>query len=96
MTLESKYIGLILAICSSFLIGASFVITKKGLQRASLASEGELPNQIRSMSCSVDDMEPAFASDSHLYLKSPVWWLGLAIMVCGEILNFIGTYAHRR
>ncbi|ORZ04377.1 magnesium transporter NIPA-domain-containing protein [Absidia repens] len=33
--MEGKFIGLILAICSSILIGVSFVITKKGLQRSS-------------------------------------------------------------
>ncbi|KAI9314474.1 magnesium transporter [Dichotomocladium elegans] len=73
--MESKYIGLILAICSSLLIGVSFVITKKGLQQ-----------------CSSDSQ--AFASDSHKYLKSPVWWIGLITMVGGELLNFIGyTFA---
>ena len=34
MALDGKYIGLILAISSSVLIGVSFVITKIGLQRA--------------------------------------------------------------
>ncbi|KAI9276664.1 magnesium transporter NIPA-domain-containing protein [Phascolomyces articulosus] len=73
--MDSKYIGLILAICSSFLIGISFVITKKGLQQSSSASQ-------------------AFASDSHRYLKSPIWWVGIITMVSGEILNFIGyTFA---
>ncbi|KAJ8661478.1 hypothetical protein O0I10_002744 [Lichtheimia ornata] len=73
--LESKYIGLILALCSSILIGTSFVITKKGLQQSSSASQ-------------------AFASDSHRYLKSPIWWIGLTTMVAGELLNFIGyTFA---
>ncbi|KAG2218041.1 hypothetical protein INT45_011922 [Circinella minor] len=73
--MDSKYIGLILAICSSILIGVSFVITKKGLQQASSESQ-------------------AFASDSHRYLRSPIWWTGLITMVSGEILNFIGyTFA---
>ncbi|KAL5629016.1 hypothetical protein BROUX41_002407 [Berkeleyomyces rouxiae] len=34
MELEQKYIGLGLAICSSLAIGASFVVTKKGLMQA--------------------------------------------------------------
>ena len=29
--LDDKYVGLILAIASSFLTGASFILTKKGL-----------------------------------------------------------------
>ncbi|KAK4519123.1 uncharacterized protein ATC70_009354 [Mucor velutinosus] len=75
MTLEGRYIGLILAICSSLLIGISFVVTKKGLQNSSTAEHGR-------------------ASDSHRYLKNPVWWIGLIVMVMGEILNFIGyTFA---
>jgi hypothetical protein len=35
---DSKYIGLILALCSSLLIGTSFVITKKGLQKSKTAN----------------------------------------------------------
>ncbi|KAI8368264.1 magnesium transporter [Radiomyces spectabilis] len=74
MVLERKYIGLILAICSSCLIGTSFVITKKGLQRSST--------------------EHGCATDSHRYLKNPIWWIGLTTMVGGELLNFIGyTFA---
>jgi hypothetical protein len=34
--LEDKYIGLALAVASSFLIGISFIITKKGLIETSL------------------------------------------------------------
>lgn len=40
MALEGKYIGLILAICSSLLIGTSFVITKKGLLNSSTREHG--------------------------------------------------------
>jgi len=28
------------------------------------------------------------ASDDHAYLKNPVWWVGMAIMVLGELANF--------
>ncbi|KAF8480443.1 DUF803-domain-containing protein [Russula ochroleuca] len=28
------------------------------------------------------------ASDDHAYLKNPVWWAGMAIMVLGELANF--------
>lgn len=41
MALEGKYIGLILAICSSLLIGISFVVTKKGLMNSSTKEHGK-------------------------------------------------------
>lgn len=50
MSLDSKYVGLILAICSSFLIGTSFVITKKGLQQSSSASQGRY-HRVRASLC---------------------------------------------
>lgn len=90
MVLEGKYIGLILAVCSSFLIGISFVITKKGLLISS-AKNGELlfypclsvyPYYLIQLL--------GYATDSHRYLKNPVWWSGLIVMVSGEIMNFIG------
>ncbi|KAI8062591.1 Non-imprinted in Prader-Willi/Angelman syndrome region protein 2 [Gongronella butleri] len=70
--MESKYIGLILAICSSILIGISFVITKMALQRCTPIQEG------------------VYASDSHRYLRNPIWWVGMVTMICGELLNFVG------
>ncbi|OJT12044.1 hypothetical protein TRAPUB_11417 [Trametes pubescens] len=30
----------------------------------------------------------AAASDSHTYFKSPLWWVGMTLMVIGEIANF--------
>ncbi|KAI8332237.1 magnesium transporter [Chlamydoabsidia padenii] len=78
--MEGKIIGLILAICSSILIGTSFVITKKGLQRCK-SEHGKY-------------QEDKSASDSHRYLKNPIWWVGLITMICGELLNFVGyTFA---
>ncbi|WFD36502.1 hypothetical protein MCUN1_003383 [Malassezia cuniculi] len=29
------------------------------------------------------------AGESHAYLKSPLWWCGMIIMVVGEVLNFV-------
>lgn len=29
------------------------------------------------------------AGESHAYLKSPMWWTGMIIMVLGEVLNFV-------
>lgn len=39
--MEPKYIGLVLALCSSFLIGTSFIITKKALIRSSRMTGGK-------------------------------------------------------
>lgn len=70
MTLEDKYIGLVLAFSGSLAIGTSFIITKKGLNDASERSSY------------------ANASDNYVYLKNPIWWAGMAIMVLGEVANF--------
>ena len=29
------------------------------------------------------------AGESHAYLKSPLWWTGMIIMILGEVLNFV-------
>lgn len=29
------------------------------------------------------------AGESHAYLKSPMWWTGMTIMILGEVLNFV-------
>lgn len=29
------------------------------------------------------------AGDAHAYLKSPMWWTGMIIMILGEVLNFV-------
>lgn len=29
------------------------------------------------------------AGESHAYLKSPLWWTGMIIMIVGEVLNFV-------
>ncbi|PKC15015.1 DUF803-domain-containing protein [Rhizophagus irregularis] len=35
-----------------------------------------------------NDRHGRFAGDDHSYLKNPIWWLGMATMVFGELLNF--------
>lgn len=92
MALEGKYIGLILAICSSLLIGISFVVTKKGLMNSSTKEHGK--NHLlytQELCITKTKFTKGHASESHRYLKNPVWWVGLVIMVMGEIMNFIGT-----
>ncbi|KAF9337664.1 hypothetical protein BG006_003580 [Podila minutissima] len=67
---HDKYVGLMLAVSSSLMIGISFVITKKGLID-STARHGH------------DN-----ASDQYLFLKNPIWLLGMLTMAAGEIANF--------
>jgi len=70
---EDKYIGLALAISSSFLIGTSFIITKKGLNDAALRNAA---------------YGAPSASDNLAYLRNPIWWGGMVTMVVGEVANF--------
>ncbi|KAJ7153297.1 magnesium transporter NIPA-domain-containing protein [Mycena filopes] len=62
-----KFLGIILAIVSGFLIGSSFVFKKKGLLRSQ--ATGTAGQGVR-------------------YLKSPLWWLGMSMMILGELCNF--------
>jgi len=70
---DDKYIGLILAVSGSVLIGTSFIITKKGLIDAAKRNAAYGAQS---------------ASDNLAYLKNPIWWTGLSTMVIGEIANF--------
>ncbi|KAG5645493.1 hypothetical protein DXG03_005901 [Asterophora parasitica] len=73
---DDKYIGLILAISGSVLIGTSFIITKKGLNDAAR----------RNAAYGVQS-----ASENLAYLKNPIWWLGLTTSRLGCTLCLIGS-----
>lgn len=66
--IEDKWIGLTLAVLSTLGIGASFTITKKGLNDAA--------------------DKHGFEGDGFAYLKTPLWWAGIASLVLGEVANF--------
>ncbi|KAF9434528.1 hypothetical protein BGZ76_007870 [Entomortierella beljakovae] len=68
---HDKYVGLMLAVSSSLMIGISFVITKKGLIDSTSRHGGQ-----------------GSASDQYLFLKNPIWLLGMLTMAAGEIANF--------
>lgn len=57
---HDKYVGLMLAVSSSLMIGISFVITKKGLIDSTVRHGGH-----------------GSASDQYLFLKNPIWLLGM-------------------
>ncbi|KAH9741612.1 putative magnesium transporter [Citrus sinensis] len=63
--------GFVLALLSSFFIGSSFIIKKKGLRRAAAASG------VRA------------GVGGFTYLLEPLWWVGMAIMIVGEVANFV-------
>ena len=67
-TMRDEYIGVLLAIAGSGLIGSSYVTTKIGLRDAS--------------------ERHGFKGDGHEYMKNPLWWTGMTMLVTGEIFNF--------
>ncbi|KAE8538985.1 hypothetical protein D1P53_005355 [Cryptococcus gattii VGV] len=79
--IEEKYIGLALALGGTFLIGSSFIITKKGLNDAA-ARNPDYSHSHQRQSGSRN------ASDDLSYLQNPIWWAGMVTMVVGEVANF--------
>ncbi|KAK2542674.1 Nipal4 [Columba guinea] len=101
--LESSYgfyIGLGLAVFSSFLIGSSVILKKKGLlrlvekggTRAAYPSPKRHFSSLTLKSMVVNSCIPlSFASPGdggHGYLKDWLWWAGLLTMGGGEAANF--------
>ncbi|WWD21560.1 hypothetical protein CI109_106046 [Kwoniella shandongensis] len=80
---EDKYIGLGLALGGTFLIGSSFIITKKGLNDAAKKSASEYSHSHQRQSGGARN-----ASDDLAYLQNPIWWAGMITMVVGEVANF--------
>ncbi|WVO16613.1 hypothetical protein L204_104292 [Cryptococcus depauperatus] len=78
---EDKYIGLALALGGTFLIGSSFIITKKGLNDAAAKN----PDYSHSHQQQNGNRG---ASDDLSYLQNPIWWAGMITMVVGEVANF--------
>ncbi|KAJ3208934.1 hypothetical protein HDU67_006472 [Dinochytrium kinnereticum] len=68
-----KVVGISLALSSALLIGASFVLKKRGLLDSNL-KENKKPGE------------------GHGYLKNPLWWTGLILMLVGELCN-VAAYA---
>lgn len=86
---EDKYIGLGLAVSSSLAIGTSFIITKKGLNDAATQDRGSYSAANSHTPSSASAPGGARnASDDMAYLRNPIWWMGMATMVVGEVANF--------
>ncbi|WWC86824.1 uncharacterized protein L201_001703 [Kwoniella dendrophila CBS 6074] len=79
---EDKYIGLGLALGGTFLIGSSFIITKKGLNDAAKKDANEYSHSHQRQT------GPRNASEDLSYLQNPIWWAGMITMVVGEVANF--------
>ncbi|KAJ3094040.1 hypothetical protein HDU97_008663 [Phlyctochytrium planicorne] len=73
MPVWHKVVGISLALGSAFLIGASFVLKKRGLLDSN-KTDNKKPGQ------------------GHGYLKNGLWWLGLVLMLVGELCN-VAAYA---
>lgn len=99
MGFSDQVTGLVLALSSSVFIGASFIIKKKGLQKA--GSTGlragmnawlyakEVVGVVAAHSCSTHALHnytPGLGGYS--YLAQPLWWAGMISMIVGEISNF--------
>ena len=81
--MQEKYIGLILAISSSFLIGASFIVTKLGLQRSRVIID-PTPSpspQVMNMP-SAAQSRVSQAGEGHDYLSNGLWWAGMVLSKC--------------
>ncbi|KAJ3175380.1 hypothetical protein HDU87_006200 [Geranomyces variabilis] len=67
-----KFVGIGLALLSSFFIGLSFILKKRALIGS---RHGQAANQ-----------------KGHAYLRNPLWWTGMTMMLVGEVCN-LGAYS---
>lgn len=74
---EDFYIGLTLALLSSFFIGSSFILKKKGLLKLTSLNTNKEPIGLRA------------AHGGHGYLREWLWWSGFLTMGVGEVCNFV-------
>jgi drug/metabolite transporter (DMT)-like permease len=90
--------GIVLALLSSGFIGASFIIKKKGLRRAAVASgirAGRLPNPDFLFFFPFRFLKLTFLGwfcagvGGYSYLLEPLWWVGMITMIVGEVANFV-------
>ncbi|RVW49055.1 putative magnesium transporter NIPA3 [Vitis vinifera] len=80
--------GLVLALSSSFFIGASFIVKKKGLKKAG-ASGVRAGNSIFGFFSNLcGGFWGVFGVGGYSYLYEPLWWAGMITMIVGEIANF--------
>ncbi|GFZ47806.1 hypothetical protein JCM24511_05553 [Saitozyma sp. JCM 24511] len=79
---EEKYIGLGLALGGTFMIGSSFIITKKGLNDAA-NRPADYPHSHQRT-----NQTARTASEDFAYLQNPIWWAGMVTMIVGEVANF--------
>ncbi|KAM6579035.1 hypothetical protein CsatB_030872 [Cannabis sativa] len=82
--------GLVLALSSSFFIGASFIVKKKGLKKAGASGVRAvfvlMGVIVRNEMGICDSEEEGVGGYSYLY--EPLWWVGMITMIVGEIANF--------
>ncbi|CAE6430143.1 unnamed protein product [Rhizoctonia solani] len=82
---QFKVVGIILAVVSGLLIGASFVFKK--IER--YASRNSLNSRHLSDRLGLIQSQAGHeAGEGVAYLKSGLWWTGMIMMILGEICNF--------
>lgn len=81
----NKVVGIVLALCSGLFIGVSFVFKKKGLLNATATSHGVAGQGHAYLKV----IFLAYDNVRKLTLKNWTWWLGMTLMIVGEICNFI-------
>ena len=89
---DPKAIGVFLAFSSSAFIGASFVITRKALQRTAARVCRHHHRHQRTLSGLTNPPRAAPAQGGkragdggYAYFSEPIWWVGTLTMVVGEV-----------
>ncbi|KAI5474543.1 tubulin beta-1 chain [Pseudohyphozyma bogoriensis] len=74
---------------SGLFIGSSFVFKKKVHGCEAYRGADAEPFDRRQGLLSATANAGGVAGEGHPYLKSPMWWTGMSLMIIGEILNFV-------
>ncbi|RKF83896.1 putative magnesium transporter NIPA4 [Golovinomyces cichoracearum] len=82
---SNRYIGLALAITSTMAIGTSnYSHSKTGFSNSTTGTSFVITKK------GLMDAEErhGFEGNGYTYLKSPIWWAGIAALIVGEVANF--------
>lgn len=85
MAIQERYIGLLLAISSSFLIGTSYIVTKLGLQRSRVLMADPTPSPSPALQNATLQLPSANQSrvsqpgEGYDYLNNGLWWTGMIL-----------------
>ena len=89
--MEDKYVGLLLAIISTLAIGRPNLSKSPRMLRTCLFISNLIVGSsfvITKKGLIVASERHGFEGDGFSYLKQPIWWSGMIIMIIGEVANF--------